>query len=333
MKRASGLIGGLVASCIAGATFAAELPPPWAYGFKDPLPPNYQPRPYAGAPVAKPDPALRSLPGAKQQFTRAEINNRFGPADWYPEDHPPMPEVVARGRPPDVVACALCHFPNGKGRPENAPIVGLPIAYFIEQMKHYKNDRRRPADPRKLIHTQSMTDIAKAMTDEEMKIAAEYYGSMKFTPSIKVVETDRVPKTTISAGMFLPVEGGETEPIGNRIIEVPENAEAVDVLRSPRIGFIAYAPVGSIKKGEALVTRSGGKSPLPCGVCHGPDLKGMLNVPAIAGRSPSYIVRQLFDMKSGTRKGPGTDQMKPFLTHLTADDMLAIAAYTASRQP
>ena len=331
MKRISRLIGGLVALCLVGATFATDLPPPWAYGFKDPLPSNYQAPPHGGAPITKPDPTLRSLPGAKKQFTRAEIDDRFGPADWYPEDHPVMPEVVARGRQPDVVACALCHFPNGKGRPENSPIVGLPIAYFIEQMKHFKNDARKPADPRK-IHTQSMTDIAKAMTDEEMKVAAEYFGSMKFEPSIKVVETDTVPKTTISAGMFLPVEGGEMEPIGDRIIEVPENGEAVAVLRSPRVGFIAYAPVGSIKKGEVLVKTGGGKS-APCGVCHGPDLKGMLNVPAIAGRSPSYIVRQMFDMKSGTRTGPGAHQMKPFLTQLTAEDMLAIAAYAASRQP
>jgi cytochrome c553 len=180
---------------------------------------------------------------------------------------------------------------------------------------------------------QSMIDVAKAMTDEEMTVTADYYGSIKFIPTIRVVETDRVPKTRISTGLFLPVAGGGTEPIGDRIIEVPEDPQTVDVLRSPRIGFIAYVPKGSVSKGEALVTTGGGKSPLPCSECHGADLRGLPVVPAIAGRSPSYIVRQMFDMKSGTRKGPGVDAMKPVLANLTPQDMLAIAAYVSSRQP
>ena len=91
-------------------------------------------------------------------------------------------------------------------------------------------------------------------------------------------------------------------------------------------------PVGSIKKGEALVTTGGGKT-THCAVCHGADLKGLGPVPGIAGRSPSYTVRQLFDMQHGTRKGVWTDLMKPVVANLTNDDMLAIAAYTASRVP
>ena len=57
----------------------------------------------------------------------------------------------------------------------------------------------------------------------------------------------------------------------------------------------------------------------------------MLNIPGIAGRSPSYTVRQLTDMQQGTRKGVWSDLMKPVVASLTNDDMLAIAAYTASR--
>ena len=49
-----------------------------------------------------------------------------------------------------------------------------------------------------------------------------------------------------------------------------------------------------------------------CGACHGPDLKGLGAVPGIAGRSPSYIVRQLYDFKHGTRAGADSAQMKPF---------------------
>jgi cytochrome c553 len=88
-------------------------------------------------------------------------------------------------------------------------------------------------------------------------------------------------------------------------------------------------PPGSIKKGAALVASGGGKT-TPCGVCHGPDLKGLGPVPALAGRSPSYIVRQLFDIQQGTRHGLWSPLMKPVVEHLTQDDMLAIAAYAAS---
>src|SRR5438132_1553576 len=116
------------------------------------------------------------------------------------------------------------------------------------------------------------------MTDEEVKAAAEYFGSMKWTPWIKVVESEMVPKTRLAGGLFLAVEGAGKEPLGQRIIEMPVNTEATEVLRDPRSGFIAYAPVGSIKKGEALVA-SGGGTTLQCGVCYGADWKGLGPVP------------------------------------------------------
>jgi cytochrome c553 len=53
-------------------------------------------------------------------------------------------------------------------------------------------------------------------------------------------------------------------------------------------------------------------------------------VPGLAGRSPSYLVRQLYDMQHGTRSGAWTSLMMPVVTKLTTDDMLAIAAYLAS---
>ena len=73
--------------------------------------------------------------------------------------------------------------------------------------------------------------------------------------------------------------------------------------------------------------------PLPCTTCHGPDLRGILNIPAIAGRSPSYMARQMFDMKSGARSGTGVDLMKPIVANLNAEEILAIVAYVASREP
>ena len=60
---------------------------------------------------------------------------------------------------------------------------------------------------------------------------------------------------------------------------------------------------------------------------------GVGDVPPIAGRSPSYLVRQLFDIQQGTRRGAGTDLMKTIVAKLDPDDMAAIAAYVASKFP
>ncbi len=306
-------------------------PPTWAYGTQQPGAPPTNQGGGQTPPHAAPDNTPKQLSGSSATFTAAQISDHFGPADWYPNDHPVMPEIVAHGRRPDVWACSLCHYPNGKGRPENAGIAGFSSSYFLEQMSEFKNGERKSADTRKK-NTNLMAAYAKAMTDEETKAAADYFSSMKWTPWIKVVETDTVPKTRISIGMYLPIEGGGTEPIGQRIIEMPENAEATETLRDPRSGFIAYAPRGSINKGEKLVTAGNGKT-LACGACHGADLKGLGPVPGIAGRSPSYLVRQLYDMQQGTRNGAWTQLMKSVVENLSQEDMLNIAAYTASRTP
>jgi cytochrome c553 len=225
----------------------------------------------------------------------------------------------------------MCHYPNGKGRPENAGISGLPAIYFIEQMNEFRNGNRKSADPLK-TNTNLMGSIAKAMTDEEIKAAADYFSSMPWTPWIRVVEAESVPKTRISVGMFLPLENGEKEPLGQRIIEMPERPEATEALRDPRSGFIAYVPIGSIKRGEQLVTKGNGKT-IACGICHGADLKGLGPVPGIAGRSPSYLMRQMYDMQQGTRKGAWTELMKSVVSGLSQEDMLNIVAYAASRTP
>ena len=333
MKRFACLLASLLLALTGTAT---ESPPPWAYGFKTPPPPGTLQVPPGKAAAPSTDPTKYRVPGTDREFTRAEITNIFAPADWHPDDHPAMPDIVAHGHAPIVWSCARCHYANGKGRPENAGIAGLPVAYFIEQMLAFRHGERLSSDPRK-PNTLMMVEFAQAMTDDEIRAAAEYYGAMPWTPWIRVVETERVPQTTTSAGMYLPVPGGADEPIGDRIIEVPENVEAVEMHRDPRAGFIAYVPPGSIKRGEELVTTGGGKT-VSCLTCHGPDLKGMTlpevgAMPGLAGRSPSYLVRQMFDMQTGQRHGKRVELMKPTVANLSPDDMLAIAAYLASRKP
>jgi cytochrome c553 len=326
-------LASMVASSV---SLAADGPPPWAYGFPGPAPANPPAAQGGGgggrgggrgaAQAPAPDTTPRHLPGSTLEFTRAQIGNGFGPADWFPGDHPAMPDVVAHGRQPDIRACSLCHYPNGKGRAENAGVAGFPVSYFIQQMHEFRDGNRKSADARK-ANTNIMIAIAKAMTDDEIKAAAEYFGAMKWTPWIEVKETATVPKTRIAGGLFLALDGNETEPIAGRIIEVPLDAEATEVLRNPRSGFYAYAPVGSIAKGQQLAAQA------HCGSCHGADLRGLGPVPGIAGRSPSYMVRQMYDMQAGTRKGEWTSLMQPVVEKLSAEDMLDLAAFAASRMP
>jgi cytochrome c553 len=326
-------------TCAAGASAlppVAEFPL-WAYGVTEPPPPagTAPPAPAqagrGGGGSAAADPTVHRVPGSAQQFTRAQISNAYGPADWFPEDHPQMPAIVAKGdQARNIAACSLCHMPNGKGRPENAPVAGYPVEYFVKTMMDFKNDLRKSADPRK-ANTNRMIAFAKAMSDDEIREAATYFAAMPWTQWIRVVEVNVVPKTRIQGGMFLRLEGNDTEPIGNRIIEAPEHTERTELLRDPRAGFVAYVPSGSIARGQALVTTGNRGKTIACDVCHGANLQGMGPVPGIGGRSPSFLVRQMFDMQTGARRGSWTELMKPVVEKLTAEDFVAIAAYVASR--
>ena len=318
MRSSLGVVAIAAASLLtAGLSFAEDAVPFWAYG----IPPG----PVVPAAPAPPDTSMKHLPGNDLSFTRAQISNGFGPADWYPGDHPQMPTIVAKGKEPAVRACGLCHYPNGKGRAENAGVSGLPVSYFIQQMMDFRNDARKSAETRK-ANTKLMAVFAKNMTDDEIKQSAEYFAAIKWTPWIKVIESKTAPKTTVENGLFL-AEGEGKEPLGNRIVEVPVNAEATAVLRDPHSGFNAYVPVGSIKKGEALVKAK------QCALCHGEGLKGLGPVPPLAGRSPSYLMRQMYDMEHGFRNGLWTGLMKPVVANLSDQDLLEISAYVAAQAP
>jgi cytochrome c553 len=300
----------VVLATISLPALAADLPE-WAY------PP---------APKLIPPDAVvqRQMPGSTKTFTQAQIDDDFNVPDWYPADHPPLPRVVEHGSPPAVRACARCHLTSGDGHPESSSIAGLPVAYFLQQLAEFKNGNR--GNPR----AGSMIPIAKAISDEDALAAAQYFGSMKPTKWIRVAEADTVPKSFVGQGSmrFAAPEGG-TEPIGNRIIEVPEDGARAES-RDPHSGFVAYVPVGSVARGKILVTSTDGSKTVACATCHGPLLKGMDAQPGIAGRAPQYVYRQLNDFKAGRRKGSAAEPMKAVVANLTEDDMMAIAAYLAN---
>jgi cytochrome c553 len=325
--------------------------PLWAYGFLQPPEPGdtATPQPPPSRSLRPNEDATeqtraRQLPGSSASYSLVDIRDGGHVADWYAQDHPPMPDIIRLG--PSKMAdgrrgCGFCHLPNGLGRPENAPTAALSPAYFVQQLRDFRSGLRRSADPRK-PNTNTMADLARAMTDEEMTQSAEYFAAIKWSPRVTVIETSLVPKTRIVGNLFLATEETRTEPIAGRIIELPEDEERSELHRDPRAGFIAYVPEGSLERGKRLVRLGGaqivnneivqGKT-TACTACHAPDLMGVGDVPPIAGRSPSYIARQLFDIQQGTRRGPGVELMKVVVAKLTTDDVTAIAAYVASKFP
>ncbi|MSO57037.1 MAG: c-type cytochrome [Acidobacteria bacterium] len=340
-----------VSPAVAPAPIRFDREPLWAYGFDTPAKPTD-----TAPPQAPPtrnlrpneDPAAQTRPrraaGSLAEFSLVDVRDGRNVVDWFPGDHPVMPEIIVHG--PAALSttrrgCGSCHLPNGKGRPENAPVSALPVAYFIRQMQDFRSGVRHSADPRK-PNTNTMIDLAKAMTDDEVTASAEYFAAIRWTPWIRVVETDKVPKTRIVGNLFLAPTHERTEPIAGRIIEVPEVLEQAELLRNPRSGFVAYVPAGSIEKGKDLVTTGGMRvvgnaiiqgTTTACVTCHGLDLMGVADVPPIAGRSPSYITRQMWDIQQGTRNGAAVQLMKQAITGLTEEDLIAIAAYVSSRVP
>jgi len=316
---ASALLMSLAATAFAQATLD-ELA--WAYAISPAFPQEPD------------DGTLHSLPGADRTFTLDQIRARFGPADWFSGDHPAMPPIVAFGREESGIwACALCHYPNGQGKAENAGVAGLEPGYFIQQLHDMRDGLRRSAHADK-ANTNLMIAYAVSMTDAEIAAAAQYFGSMDWRPWIDVVETDTVPKTMLRGGLHLPLEGEEagTEPIGRRIIESPVDTEGTELMRNPRSGFIARVPVGAVAAGEDLAKTGGGKT-IECAICHGDNLEGLGLVPPLRGRSPSYIARQLFDFQDGTRQGAWAPLMQGVVENLSGDDMLHLSAYLASLPP
>lgn len=319
MRFSTALLACSMASLAAAGVPAQSQdgPPAWAYPVN---PPNFQRTPDDGT--------IRRVPDSAAGFTLTQVRDLFAAPDWHPDDHPPMPEIVATGRKPDVFACGVCHRADGPGGPENARLAGLSAEYIMQQTAEFKTGLRKNSVPR--VATDLMVKLSKTVTDQELREAAAYFASIKPRSNIAVVETDTVPKTHVRDLFLAPIDGSDKEPIGQRIIEIPENVEHF-VSRDSRARFIAYVPVGSVQKGRALAANSDLR--VQCAACHGPDLGGTTVAPGIAAGSPTYLFRQLYDFRSGARKGANSELMRPVVENLSIDDMIALVAYSASLTP
>lgn len=313
------LLSLVVSSTLArGAPPLGDGPPAWAYPVN---PPGLTESPDDGSGLQVPD--------SDATFTLTQIRDLNFCPDWHPGDHPPMPEIVASGRRPRVLACGSCHRADGSGGPENARVAGLPAAYIAQQMADFKSGARKTSVPGR--NPERMVEIANAITSEEITAAADYFSALKPRSAIKVAEAVKAPKTQVVDWHLAEASNPGKEPLGQRIIEVPENLEQFE-RRDGRSRWLAYVPPGSIQRGQKLVTSGGGKT-IPCGICHGADLRGLGPIPGIAGRSPSYLIRQLYDFRAGVRAGAGSALMQPVVEKLSTDDMISLAAYAASLSP
>lgn len=293
--------------------------PAWAYALNPPT-----------TRQAMNDDKPQRVPGSAASFTRREIAAiAVQPPDWHPDEHPAMPGIVGRSREPRVYACAYCHLPNGAGRPENASLAGLSANYIKAQIMAFREDRRLGSEPRRAPQN-NMIALAKELTDIEIEESAAYFAALAPVSLVKIVESPTAPRTVVAGWMLMKAPGTSTEPIGNRIVELAEEVDRFEN-RDSRAPYIAYVPTGSLARGADLVATGSSGRTLPCAACHGADLNGLADVPRIAGRSPSYLFRQLYDLRSATRTGAAAELMKPVVANLTDADMVAIAAYLASR--
>ncbi len=279
--------------------------------------------------------ALRTVPGSSLQRTQEQIDDHWNPPDWFPDDHyAPVPDVVAKGAGPNVRACAACHGFTGAGHPESSHLAGLTFGYITRQIADFRSGAHRSSSGSSAMRIDRNWMNTFEATQEQIDQAAEWYAGLEGIDWIdEVIETATVPRSYIGDGRMRHVHpDGGTEPINGRIIEVPQDRELATA-RHPYSGFTVYAPTGSVARGEELVTTGGDGRTIECLTCHGPDLKGLVDTPRLAGISPTYVVRQLNDFRNGDRAGTLGSLMTLTVTSLTDEDVVAIAAYLGTLDP
>ena len=322
------LIGAVLAAGAIAQTPAADLPD-WLF----PIDPDSLHRQRMRNPPPLPpldDTEPLQIPGSTEKLTAARIGDVNNAPDWFPSEHGPMPELVAKGRTkPPMIACAFCHTPTGQGRPENSALAGLTENYIREQLRDFRSGARQPIGPPEYLPSRGMHAVAEAMTDADIDETAKYFAQQKLARRVWVIESFRIPRAEPSDWVYMEVPG--TEDLGDRMLEVTNEIERHQH-RDPKLQYTAYVPPGAIGRGKRLVTKGDGKTQV-CATCHGANLKGMNDIPPIAGRSPTYLLRQLLAFKTGSRANEAGKQMLPTVEKLEVNDMIDVVAYVSSLYP
>ena len=196
-------------------------------------------------------------------------------------------------------------------------------------MADYKSGVRDTSVPGRLP-PRLMIGLSKAIAGAEVETAAAYFSALQPRKRIKVVESDVAPKSYI-AGLLWAVEGSEREPLGQRILEIPDDLQ---VFESRELALDLYRLCAGRQPGEG---RGAGdqRRPRKDGRMRPVPRAGPQGTWAIAEhrRSPSYMFRQLYDFRHGARTGEWSPLMAQVVSNLDQEDMLAIVAYLASLDP
>ncbi len=284
--------------------------------------------------------SIRSLPGTA--LTACAVAMAFvatGAA------HGPMPVQVSpppwlfpldgdtRGeRSPPAKACGDCHTPSGQGRPDNAPLAALPADYIVAQVRAMRTGARHGATPHPYPPDEAMYAIARAVDDADLVAAAAWFAAQTLRPHVVVRESTTVPRTRVVDGLYVADPGAGREALGERLLELaPVAARRRDL--DERLVYRVYVPPGSLARGRAL-SEAGVPGATPaCGSCHGADLRGVGIAPPLAGRSPSYLLRQLVAFKIHARDEPAARIMQLVLLARPMPDLIAAAAYAGAQPP
>ena len=323
-----------------GAVVSGQVPapPPWAYGFtladrnRPPLParriPSRSIARASGRHGRRTSSTSCRTPTRRSPSTH--IHYDYGPADWYPDDHPPMPEIVARGRESDKLR-AVRPLPlserTGQARERSgrrparrvhpAAAGGVQERHAAERRpeegQHQRNDSDRPAPDRRRDEG-GRPSISRPSSGGHGSRSSRPRPCRRRSPGMN--------------GLFLPQPGNETEPLGKRILEVPENPDVHRAGARPAIGHarLRARRQHQARRGDRHDGRreDGGSARSATA----PICRASAPFHRIADRQTSYIARQLYDYQAGTRESP---LMKPVVAKLTEDDMIAIAAYLGSK--
>jgi len=241
-----------------------------------------------------------------------------------------MPPIVAEGRKPSVFACGYCHTPAGQGRPENASLAGLPAGYIIQQLADFKSGARRSGWSSPYGPTDGMIQLAAQLTPDEAATAAAYFSRQRPISRVRVIQSDVVPRSRIVGWVYAPQPGAGEEPLGERMMEFAPDPERHE-RRDDHMEYVAYVPKGSVKRGRAIALQPA--SATACASCHGKKLEGVGLIPRLAGRSPTYLIRQLLAFQTGARTSVAGQPMQSVAAGLRIPDMIDVVAYAASLQP
>jgi hypothetical protein len=131
-------------------------------------------------------------------------------------------------------------------------LAGLPAVYVVEQIAAMRDGSRKSSQPA-MIAPSLMQKVAARVSADEVAEAAAYFASLTYKRWIRVVETDTVPRPEIhGVSAYAAAANGSQEPIGDRIVEVPEDAARGCSRRRLRLCSLCARRIHRARQGARL---------------------------------------------------------------------------------